>query len=49
MVFLSEEIKPEVPELLKWLAGRGIQTVLLSGDNAEKVARFSEAPVIVVK
>ncbi len=43
LVRFTEEIKPEVRNLMAWLRGRGIATVLLSGDNAAKVEGFASA------
>lgn len=43
MIWLGEEVKPGVRELLAGLAEMGIETELLSGDHPDRVARFAEA------
>jgi Cu2+-exporting ATPase len=37
----TDEIKPEVPEMVRALASRGITAVLLSGDSPSKVGDFA--------
>lgn len=41
VAMLREEIRPEVPQLVKQLTERGFYTALLSGDNPERVADFA--------
>ena len=43
LIRFTDEIKPEVPELVAALRRRGIAVALLSGDNLEKVEGFARA------
>lgn len=41
LIRFTDEVKPDVSELIRELERRGIETVMLSGDNLEKVEDFA--------
>jgi cation transport ATPase len=43
LIRFTDEIKPDVPALVRGLEARGIAVALLSGDNAAQVEAFAEA------